>query len=229
MRMLRWPLVMLCSAALSLPSCGSESDSTGGQVDAPPDEPALTEVPDVIGEDAETATSDLEAEGFTATYDPEPDDPSLCDVTDQDQSGEVEEGAEILLTLECRVDVPDMTGETVDDAAAGLEELGLTVSYEEEPDDTSVCTVEEQDTVGEAEPESGIVLSVLCEVPDVTNSALDSAVSDLELAGYEASYSYVEDSSVCSVASQDPEGEAEPGAEITLNVECGDGYGDDGY
>lgn len=132
-----------------------------------------------------------------------------------------------MLTLECRVDVPDVTGETADDATVDLEDLELTVSYEEEPDDSSACTVEDQDTIGEAEPKSEVVLSLLCEVPDVTGTDLDSAVSDLELAGYTADHPYVEDSSVCTVGSQDPEGEAEPGAEVTLDVECD--YGSDDY
>jgi PASTA domain len=43
----------------------------------------VVEVPDVSGAAADDATSTLEAEGLTVVYDEEPDDPALCDVTDQ--------------------------------------------------------------------------------------------------------------------------------------------------
>lgn len=68
------------------------------------------------------------------------------------------------------VDVPDTTGEDGADAVATLEDLGLTVSfYEEDGRDPSGCIVEEQDTVGEAEPESDVELTLDCRQVDWEN------------------------------------------------------------
>src|ERR687894_1319687 len=163
---------LLCVGAIAGAGCGDETDDDGASASsrnrgpsAPG--PSLVEVPDVTGQRAEEGSSTLEAAGFDPSFDPEPDDPSLCTVSGQDQAGEIEAGSEVILTLECIVDVPDVSGDRADDAVSQLEELGLTVSYEAEPDDSSVCTVEDQDVVGEAEPESEVVLSLLCRLPDV--------------------------------------------------------------
>lgn len=68
------------------------------------------------------------------------------------------------------VDVPDTTGEDGADAVATLEDLGLTVSLSEEDGrDPSGCIVEEQDTVGEAEPESDVELTLDCRQVDWEN------------------------------------------------------------
>jgi len=93
--------------AVAVPACGS-SDGTetdgGGVADERPsvrepraiEDPALVEVPDVLGESADIAAEELEAEGLLVLFDPEPDDPGLCTVSDQDQLDEIEEGSESL-------------------------------------------------------------------------------------------------------------------------------------
>ena len=181
----------------------------------------MVEVPDVIGESAAAASAALEAEGFDPGFSPEPDDPRLCTVANQDGSGEVEQGAEVMLTLECKVEVPDLSDEPADDAVRRLEELGLTAGYEEEPRDPSPCTVEEQDVVGEAEPGSEVVISVLCKLPDVTGKDLRSAVSTLRAIGYEAEHRFVRDPRACTVTSHRSEGA--PGAPVDLTVHCAPG------
>ena len=214
---------LLCMGAIAAAGCGTETDDdrasassrNGGPSAA---EPALVEVPDVTGETADAGRSALEAAGFTPVFDPEPDDPSLCTVSDQDQIGEIEEGSEVVLTLQCVVDVPDLSDEPVDDAVAQLEDLGLTASYEEDPDDQSACIVDSQDVVGEAEPESEVVLSVRCKLPDLTGKDLETAVSEFELIGYRADHRVVRDPSLCTVTSHAKM--AEPGATIALAVHC---------
>ena len=172
----------------------------------------------MIGQTASEGSSSLEAAGFDPSFDAEPDDPSLCTVSDQDQIGEVEEGSAVVLTLKCMVDVPDLSREPADDAVSQLEDLGLTARYEDEPDDPSECTVDEQDVGGEAEPESEVILSVLCTLPDVTGKELETAVSELERIGYSADPPSVDDPSVCTVTSH--RSQAAPGATIALEVHC---------
>ena len=214
---------LLCAAALAVAGCGTETDGdragAGSRNGGPsPAEPALVEVPDVTGQTAEAGSSTLEAAGFEPTFDREPDDARLCTVSGQDQAGEIEEGSEVILTLKCMVDVPDLSGKPADDAVAQLDELGLTASYEEEPDDPSECTVERQDVVGEVEPETEVALSVRCTLPDLTGRALDTAVSEFESIGYSADHRVVRDPSLCTVTSHAKM--AEPGATIALAVHC---------
>ena len=217
---------LLCVGAIAAAGCGNESDDVrasasrqdGGRSVA---KPALVEVPEVTGQTAEEASSTLEAAGFEPTFDPEPDDASLCTVSQQDQSGEIEEGSEVILTLECVVDVPDVSDEPADDAVAKLEELGLTTSYETEPDDSSRCKVEDQDVVGEAAPESEVVLSLICKLPNLTGGPVERAVSELERIGYDADHPPVDDRRACTVTSH--RSEAKPGATIELAVNCASG------
>ena len=212
---------LVCVGAIAAAGCGTDDDRAGAASrDGGPSaaDAALVEVPDVTGEPAEAGSSALEAAGFEPVFEPEPDDPRLCRVSNQDQTGEIEEGSEVILTLECVVDVPDLSGEPADDAVSQLDELGLTTSYEREPDDPSVCSVESQDVVGEAEPEREVVLSVLCKLPDVTGKDLKSAVSELELLGYSADHPNVRDPRLCTVTSHAKN--AEPGATVALAVHC---------
>lgn len=217
---------LLCVGAIAAAGCGTETDddraSASSRKGGPSTEPALVEVPNVTGETAEAGSSALEAAGLEPVFDPEPAEPSRCTISDQDQTGEIEEASEVILTLECMVDVPDLTGDPADDAVSQLDDLGLTTSYDEEPDDSSVCTVESQDVVGEAEPDSEVVLSVRCKLPDVTGEDLQTAVSELERIGYTADHPIVGDPRACTVTSH--KSEAEPGATIALAVHCADGY-----
>ena len=217
---------LLCVGVVAAAGCGTDPDdervrASGRDGGRPASETALVEVPDVTGQSAEAGGSALEAAGFAPVFVPSLDDPGLCTVADQDQSGEIEEGSEVVLTLECEVDVPDLSDEPADDAVTRLEGLGLRTRYEEEPREPSACTVEDQDVVGEAEPESEVVLSVLCKLPDLTGKVLETAVAGLERIGYRTDHRTVRDPSACTVTSH--RSEAEPGATINLTVHCGSG------
>ena len=152
-------VILTLLVGTALVGCGTQASGDNGSG------PTTIEVPDVTGEKADDAQSEIEDAGLTASFDPEPDDPSLCDVTDQDETGEVEEGTEVVLTLDCKVDVPDTTGETADEAETDIQDAGpdLTVTFDPEPDDPSACTVSDQDLIGEAEPDDEVTLSVDCE------------------------------------------------------------------
>ena len=214
---------LLCVGVIGAVGCGTERNDRGASASSrsggpTSHEPALVEVPDVTGQTAEAASSTLEAAGFEPSFDREPDDPSLCTVSDQDQTGEIEEGSEVILTLECMVEVPDLKGKPADDAASQLDELGLTAGYEEEPDDPSLCTVDRQSVVGEADPEGEVVLSVRCTLPDLTGKDLRTAVSALERIGYTADHRVVRDPRACTVTSHAKK--AEPGATVAFAVHC---------
>lgn len=214
---------LLCVGAIGAAGCGNDRDDVrasasrqdGGRSAA---QQTLVDVPEVTGQTAEEAADTLEAAGFEPSFEPEPEDPGLCTVSDQDQSGEIAEGSEVILTLECVVDVPDVSDEPADDAVSELEELGLTTSYETEPDDSSRCKVEDQDVVGKAELESEVVLTLICKLPNLTGGPLERAVSELERIGYDADHPSVDDRRACTVTSH--RSEAEPGATVELAVNC---------
>lgn len=241
-------IVVASVVALGLAFVGCGADTTSGDGERPTansgtsepessvsEGPEATEIeiPDVTGGDLESAVSDIEGEGLSVEYaGDEPEDASLCTVSDQDPVGgdPAEDGDAVTLTVECRVLVPDMTEQPAEDALADLEDAGLDPSYEVEPPDASVCTVSDQsvaidDEVDEGEP---ISLTLACEVPDVASEDPDSAASTLEGAGFTSTTdTYPSDPSLCTVESQDPEGSADLGAEISLTLDCLDE--DDGY
>src|SRR4051794_15819240 len=121
--MRRLLLLVLAGACLALTACGGAGSGSGELPDyqsepaaqeapAAPDDGGVVEVPDVTGMSAEEAQAEIEGGGvLTASFDPEPEDPALCEVTDQDEIGEVEAATDVVLTLHCQVDVPDTTGE----------------------------------------------------------------------------------------------------------------------
>lgn len=100
---LRSALLVLLVGAL-FAGCASEADSPPAEEpaaeQAPPAEPELVEVPDVTGMDGQEAVDSIEAEGLYASHDE--DDPAGCTVEVQDETGEVDPGTEVILTLDCR-------------------------------------------------------------------------------------------------------------------------------
>lgn len=224
-----------CAALLAFAACGTDtggSSAGSGDPGGEGEDPTVVKVPDVTGEDAAAAASELEDAGLDVGYDEgEPENASLCSVTDQDVAAEevAEQGDTITLTLECQVEVPDLSGQPADQAETDLQDLELEAAYETEPDDPSACTVDEQDFEGGEAVDKGetVTLTLLCEVPDVTGEDAESATSELEAAGYSWAYDTEPyDASACTVDYQDPTSDAEPDAEIELQLSCeeGDGY-----
>ena len=127
-------------------------------------------------------------------------------------------------------EVPDKIGESAADAQAEIEDEGFTVTFDpDEPSDASDCTVDDQDPIGEADEGTDVMLTITCEVPDVTGMDGQSAVEELESANFAwAVDDCYDDLSACSVADQDFF-EAQPGDEVSLTIEStrGDGGGGD--
>ena len=136
--MVRWqPLVVLVAISLAFAGCGSTSDESD-QYDQYGAAPARE----------------------AGTEDPYAGD--LDDVDNIDDLNDLDDIDEPTL-----VDVPDVTAEDGADAVSTLEDLGLTVSFaEEDGRDPSGCEVEDQDVIGDADPESDVTLTLDCRQVD---------------------------------------------------------------
>ncbi|MDQ3933452.1 MAG: hypothetical protein M3340_02350 [Actinomycetota bacterium] len=201
--------------------------------------PTTVDVPDVVGMGAVDAQHEIEAVGeLVATFSEDPLDAALCTVSDQDEVGEVPPDTQVVLTLECNVEAPDVIGMPADEGQAEIEAVAdLTVLLDPEPDDPALCEVEEQDQVGEVSPDAEILLTLACkvDVPDVVGQDADSAQTDLEAAG-DVTVTLDPDPAGalgCSVADQSDVGPVAEGTDVTLYLEgCengdeGDGKGGD--
>jgi beta-lactam-binding protein with PASTA domain len=122
--------------------------------------------------------------------------------------------------------VPEVTGDLADAAQTTIEAEGFTVTFDpDEPGDPSVCTVDDQDVIGEAEERTSVNLTISCEVPDVTGMDGASAIDELETANFTWHLDACDDDpGACTVADQDPL-EAQPGDEISLTMELDGGEG----
>jgi eukaryotic-like serine/threonine-protein kinase len=158
-------------------------------------------VPDVAGETQEEAAARLaEAElalgAVTTEHDEEAPEGTVLDWRDGDEVRpvEVRQGTEIDLVVSAGPaprTVPDLSGQSPDDASARLEELGLVATSSEEfSDDVPAGEVVGTEPGAGASVERGaeVVLRVsrgpdLVTVPDVGGLGLEAAVAALEGAG----------------------------------------------
>jgi len=189
-------VLLLAICILSLAGCGASSTTdTSSSESAPGDAADTVQVPDVTGEDADSAQSDIESADLVASFDPdEPPSGGDCTVDDQDPGGDdsVESGAEVALTISC--EVPDVTGVAGDEATQTLEDAGFEASLDSCDDDPASCTVEDQDPAGgeSADPGAEVALTVTgsddgdasdgCD-PSYEGACLNPAAYDYDCAG----------------------------------------------
>ncbi|MFF8376501.1 Stk1 family PASTA domain-containing Ser/Thr kinase [Streptomyces sp. NPDC015661] len=162
--------------------------------------------------------SDSVAQGAVISSDPEPG-------TERSPDSAVA----LVVSKGSPIDVPDVSGETVADATAALQEEGLTVKVAPErinsPEEAG--TVAAQSLAGGSRAAEGDVITLtvskgpkLVEVPDVTGETTADAQAALEDAGFEVkvkkSFPYLGD----TVASQSVEGggTAPEGSTITITI-----------
>jgi serine/threonine-protein kinase len=199
-----------------------------------------TTVPDVVGMTLEEATAALREARLKVgeIREEEAPDAEPSEVLDQFPSAdeEVPVGREIDLVVASASTVPDVVGESQEDATAILEDAGYAVSVATEPSDT----VEEgfviaQDPDAGAEYESGQTVTILVsegaeaqEMPDVTGMDADEAQALLE---EDYGLSVTQTDGACAsppgtVCDQDPSaGEpVEEGDSATLFVQPGDAF-----
>lgn len=160
-----------------------------------------TEVPDVSGQEVEDATNELVNSGFEVA---EGDSVPCADIeeglvcrTDPEAGETIARGETVTLLISEgpeAVEVPDVVGDSFEDAEAELEEAGFEVAREnQETDEAEPDTVLEQSPAAgeEAEPGTEITLTVAIapetvEVPDVVGQDYDAAVDILAEAGFTA-------------------------------------------
>ncbi|WP_174518247.1 Stk1 family PASTA domain-containing Ser/Thr kinase [Streptomyces vietnamensis] len=197
--------------------------------------PQIVKVPNLKGKPLAEAKRDLEQEGLAPgviTY-------SFSDSVAQGSviGSDPEPGTErspdsavaLVVSKGSPIDVPDVSGETVADATAALQEEGLTVKVAPErinsPEEAG--TVAAQSLAGGSRAAEGDVITLtvskgpkLVEVPDVTDRSTEDARTALEDAGFEVevkkSFPYLGD----KVASQSVEGgqTAPEGSTITITI-----------
>ncbi|ONK12774.1 Stk1 family PASTA domain-containing Ser/Thr kinase [Streptomyces sp. MP131-18] len=193
-------------------------------------------VPDVTGSTLEEARAQLENDAFVPEEggsEPCAEEADTVCRTDPAAGEEVERESTITIIMSEGpepVEVPDVVGDSFEDAEAELEELGFEVEREEEQtSDEEAGTVLEQSPEGgeEAEPESVITLTVAAEpdgvaIPDVVGDHVDQATAELEAAEFTVvTQNQVDDSrQVGEVIRQEPGAgtTAETGTVVTLHV-----------
>ncbi|WP_372348732.1 Stk1 family PASTA domain-containing Ser/Thr kinase [Streptomyces sp. KL116D] len=198
--------------------------------------PETVEVPDLKGTALTTAKSDLKGRGLvpgmiTRAFSEEIPKGSVIS-TDPVAGTTRKSGSAVALVVSkgTPVDVPDVTGDSEDDAVAELEEAGLKVEIATD----RVNSEEDKGDVAEQSPGAGKQLAegdtvtltiskgpVMVEVPDVTGKKVDEAHAELEAAGFKVD----EDRGLLglfgdTVKDQSVEGgdEAPKGSSITITI-----------
>ncbi len=106
-----------------------------------PDTPATVPVPDVTGQASTDAQATLEAAGFVVTTSEQPSaevEEGLVIGTNPAAGTEVAPATTVTIAVSTGAEdviVPDFTGMTIDEGAAAAEAAGLTITFEEDPDD----------------------------------------------------------------------------------------------
>jgi hypothetical protein len=226
---------ILLALTFSLASCSGGAPEETAEAEPAP---ATIDIPDVTGQAATEGKRTIERAGpeLTVEYEDEPENEDNCTVSHQDETNKVLPDATVLLTLECQVEVPDVTDDGAITAKKAIEDAGLGASYDSEPDDAAACTVTDQDPAAEelVDESTDVTLTLDCgvEVPDVTGEDADSAKSTIEesgdlTAGYDVE---PEDPTACTVGGQDPAGgeSVDAGTDVTLTLECEEPAPDDG-
>jgi serine/threonine-protein kinase len=154
-------------------------------------------MPDVVGMGEDEAVELLESRGLQVNVERETH-PTVNkgEVSDQepDAGQEVEEGAEVTITVSKgppKVEVPDVTGQSLESASATLESAGFQVrTSEQASDDVEEGFVISQDPAGGEKAPEGSAVSVVVStgpeqvtVPDVHCQSVESARAELFDAG----------------------------------------------
>jgi len=213
-----------------------------------PDETTQVQVPDVVGEDFETAERALTNDGFTVAEPVEKTDPDVPegDVISQDPEAgsDAEKGSEITLTVSSgpdQVTVPQLTGFSYQEAKQLLEsdKYGLEVKKNAQESSAPENEVINSNPPGGSKVDKGSTVTLLVSqgqatVPNVVGLSEDEAEGALEDAGLKASSSDEPSETVPEgevIAQSVPQGQQRPrGTTIEITVssgsEGGDGDGD---
>jgi serine/threonine protein kinase/beta-lactam-binding protein with PASTA domain len=196
-------------------------------------------VPDVVGEQLESARQTLEALDFTVAVTTEPNDEfdegEVFAQTPED-GARVDEGSEVTLRVSGGgelLPVPGVIGELLEDARATIEAAGFTVRVESREDDAAEENeVVDQDPDPQAQAPSGSEVTLFVntapgnvEIRDVRGRTEDDATSLLEDDGFVVTVSQEASDDIADgrvIRTNPPAGSSRPrGATITLVVSSG--------
>ncbi|MFD4876900.1 Stk1 family PASTA domain-containing Ser/Thr kinase [Streptomyces sp. NPDC058420] len=164
------------------------------------DGPETVEVPDLTGLRLDKAQSRLKRDGLAAgmvTREFSDDVPKGSVIsTSPDAGTKRHAGSAIALTVSkgSAVDVPDVTGEDLDDAKADLQEAGLTVKVAaaQVTSEYDAGQVAQQTPAGDSQAAEGDTVTLtlskgpeMVEVPSVVGASVDAATKLLEQSGFE--------------------------------------------
>ena len=204
------------------------------------------EVPDVVGDTSDAAVTKLNDEGFKVEVERQ-QNPSVPNnqVFDQDPSGEADKDCNFLgfscsnptVTLTVsggpgQTEVPDVTGESQDEAEQQLEDAGFTTSVEtQSSSDVESGLVISTDPAGGEMARRGSEVKVTVssgveqvKVPPVVGQTLNAAKQQLSAVGLDFSSSQTpSDRPKGEVIKQSPNAgtEVDPGSTVTLTVSSG--------
>lgn len=164
------------------------------------DGPETVKVPDLAGVRLDKAQSTLKRDGLAAgmvTREFSDDVPKGSVISTSPEAGTKRRaGSAIALTVSkgSAVDVPDVTGEDLDDAKADLQEAGLTVKVAatEVTSEYDAGQVAQQTPAGDSRAAEGDTVTLtlskgpeMVEVPSVVGASVDAATKLLEQSGFE--------------------------------------------
>ncbi len=184
-------------------------------------------VPLVVGLDEATATSKLEAAGFSVEVSQTPADDGIGTVTAcTPEPGTRSDNKQALLTVAVARTIPQVIGVTLEDAQKALLDMGATnIRVQSVNSDAESGTVVEVSPAEGSEFKSGdeVVLSVAAPyvVPSVMGHDVDAAKAAVEKAGLTANVTYVKsDAAHNTVVACDPEAgtQASEGDVVELQV-----------
>lgn len=184
-------------------------------------------VPLVVGLDEATATSKLEAAGFSVEVSQTPADDGIGTVTAcTPEPGTRSDNKQALLTVAVARTIPQVIGVTLEDAQKALLDMGATnIRVQSVNSDAESGTVVEVSPAEGSEFKSGdeVVLSVATPyvVPSVMGLDVDAAKAAVEKAGLTANVTYVKsDAAHNTVVACDPEAgtQASEGDVVELQV-----------
>jgi serine/threonine-protein kinase len=205
-----------------------------GNSDDPTAAPRV-EVPNVVGDTFDNAQVELEGLGFKVERRDEVNDAPIDQVTEQSPEAGLllAKGRTVVLTVSSRqVTIPDLAGQTFEQAQAALADIGLTAErVDAEVPDTPAGTVINTDPAAGTTVDKGTVVRVAVAaeppvaVPNVVNQDQVAAQNALQAAGFSVQLMPVADNAVAAgkVVSTNPAGgtKAPKGSTVVMNVSTG--------
>ena len=193
-------------------------------------------VPNVVGQRLDAAVNQLQAEGFRTDISEQSSNEEEAGVvfdTEPPGGAEADEGATVQVLVSTgpeQVDVPDVVGDTEDDAREALDEAGLESNvvevFSEQPEGVVVA---QSPATGRADVGSTVRINVSkgtgrATVPDLVGETAQSATQQLEQLDLEANVVQVPSAEPeGSVVAQNPVGgtTVQVGSTVRLNVSDG--------